>query len=140
MKSFACSARINASAEVVWALLTDAPSYAAWNPTVSRVDGQIAPGEQITVHAKINPGHAFPVSVSEFAPPARMVWSGGMPWGLFKGERVFTITREGAGVVFAMREEFTGFLAPLIGRSIPDLQPAFDEFAAALKAHAERPR
>jgi hypothetical protein len=37
-----------------------------------------------------------------------------------------------------MREEFRGLLAPLITRSIPDLQPAFDTFAADLKRRAER--
>ena len=39
---------------------------------------------------------------------------------------------------FEMQEEFTGLLAPLITRSIPDLQPVFDEFARCLKAAAER--
>ena len=33
--------------------------------------------------------------------------------------------------------EFGGLLAPLITRSIPDLQPAFDAFAGDLKRHAE---
>jgi hypothetical protein len=33
-----------------------------------------------------------------------------------------------------------GLLAPLIGKSIPDLQPAFDEFAAALNKKAESER
>jgi hypothetical protein len=37
-----------------------------------------------------------------------------------------------------MREEFSGLLAPLIARSIPDLQPAFDRFAADLKRRTER--
>lgn len=32
-----------------------------------------------------------------------------------------------------MGEEFTGLLSPLIARSIPDLQPAFEEFAKNLK-------
>lgn len=36
-----------------------------------------------------------------------------------------------------MREEFSGLMAPLITRSIPDLQPSFDRFAADLKARAE---
>jgi hypothetical protein len=43
-------------------------------------------------------------------------------------------------VEFIMREDFTGPLAPLITRSIPDLQPAFDEVAAALKHRAEQSR
>lgn len=138
MKSFSTSTSINASPEKIWAILTDAPRYPKWNPTVTKVDGRIAPGERVTVHVTINPGRAFPVTVAAFEPPARMVWSGGMPLGLFTGVRTFTLTprRDGA-VDFAMREEYTGVMAPLIGRSIPDLQPAFDAFAAALKREAE---
>jgi hypothetical protein len=67
-----------------------------------------------------------------------MVWTGGMPLGLFKGERTFTLTpRDDGAVEFAMREVFSGLFSPMIERSIPDLQPAFDEFAAALKKKAE---
>jgi hypothetical protein len=37
-----------------------------------------------------------------------------------------------------MREQYSGPLAGLVTRSIPDLQPAFDEFAQALKHRAEQ--
>lgn len=137
MKSFEAETTISATPEVIWALLTDAPGYPAWNTTVDRVEGRIAAGEKIKVHVKVNPGRAFPVKVTEFAPPRRMVWSGGMPLGLFKGERTYTLTPTAGSVQFVMREIYSGPLAPLIGRSIPDLQPAFDEFAAALKQRAE---
>ena len=40
-------------------------------------------------------------------------------------------------VEFSMREVYGGVMAPLIGRSIPDLQPAFEEFASDLKRAAE---
>jgi hypothetical protein len=36
-----------------------------------------------------------------------------------------------------MREEYSGPMLPLIWRSMPDLQPSFDKFAAGLKARAE---
>jgi hypothetical protein len=36
-----------------------------------------------------------------------------------------------------MREEYSGLMAPLICRSVPNLQPAFDEFASDLKRAAE---
>jgi hypothetical protein len=65
------------------------------------------------------------------------VWSGAMPLGLFKGERVFELVPRSGGVAFSMREEYTGAMAGMITKSIPDLQPAFDEFAACLKARAE---
>jgi hypothetical protein len=68
-----------------------------------------------------------------------MVWAGGMPLGLFKGTRVYELaTSTAAPTVFSMREDYTGPLAGLIGKSIPDLQPAFDEFAQCLKREAER--
>ena len=139
MKSFSAATTIDATPEAVWAVLTDAPAYPSWNTTVTRVDGRIAQSEKITVHARISAGRAFPVKVTTFDAPRRMVWTGGMPLGLFKGERSFelAVTPGGTGVSFSMREEFTGLLAPLIGKSIPDLQPAFDEFAACLKARAE---
>ena len=141
MKSFAATTSIRATPAQVWSLLTDAALYADWNPTVTKVDGTIAPGERITVHAAVSPGRAFPVTVATLDPPRRMVWRGGMPLGLFVGERVFVLTPKADGLVeFSMRETFSGLLAPLIGRSLPDLQPAFDEFAAALKREAERER
>jgi hypothetical protein len=139
MKSFATRIHISAAPETVWRILTDAPGYPSWNSTVTRVEGRIAANEKVTVHAKISPGRAFPVRVVAFDVPTRMVWSSGMPFGLFKGERSFALRTDGsAGVEFAMQEQYTGLLAPLITRSIPDLQPAFDEFAACLKARAER--
>jgi hypothetical protein len=138
MKAFAAKTMIRATPERIWNLLTDAAGYTRWNNTVDKVTGKIAPGERVTVHPKINPGRAFPVKVTEFEAPRKMVWTGGMPFGLFKGARTFTLTpRQNGDVEFSMREEYTGLLAPLIGRSIPDLQPAFDEFASDLKQAAE---
>ena len=138
MKVFAVRASIRATPEHIWALLTNAADYTRWNNTVEKVNGKIALGERVTVHPKINPGRAFPIKVTEFEPSRRMVWTGGMPLGLFKGERTFTLKPGLDGdVEFSMREEYTGLMAPLIGRSIPDLQPAFDEFASDLKRAAE---
>jgi len=129
---------IRARSETVWALLTDPAGYPQWNSTIAKIDGRIAAGERVTVHAKAAPGRAFPLRVTEFVPPQRMVWTGGMPLGLFTGTRSFTLTPGSNGeVAFAMREAFSGLLAPLITRSIPDLQPAFDTFAADLKRRAE---
>jgi hypothetical protein len=136
MKSYAVSADIDATPEAIWRVLIDGAGYADWDSGVVRVEGRIAPGEKIKVVSEANPGRAFPVTVSEFAPGERMVWSGGMPLGLFRGVRTFTLTRAGTGTRFAMREEYTGPLLPLIWRTIPDLQPSFDQFARGLAARA----
>lgn len=138
MRSYEASASINADADAVWQILIDASGYPTWDSGVKSVDGEIAPGEKVKVVSEVNPGRAFPVKVVEFAPGERMTWSGGMPLGLFKGVRTFTLSPEGAGSTrFTMREEYTGPLLSLIWRSMPDLGPSFVRFANGLKARAE---
>ncbi len=90
------------------------------------------------VYPAINPKRAFPVKVTAMHAPRVMVWQGGMPLGLFRGVRTYEINGTPSGATeFSMRERFSGPLSPLIGRSIPDMQPEFEKFAAALKAKAE---
>jgi hypothetical protein len=113
MKSFEVRRTIAAPPETVWARLS------------------------LRVTSEASPGRAFALRVSEFKPHRRMVWEGGMPLGLFKGTRTFSLTASGGGTDFRMREEFTGLLAPLIGKSIPDLQPSFEQFADGLRRLAE---
>jgi hypothetical protein len=139
MESYDAAATIDAPPEAVWAILTDAPAYAQWDSGVQKVEGRIAPGEKIKVVSEANPGRAFPVKVTQFEPGRSMVWSGGMPLGLFKGVRTFTLTPESRATRFTMREEYTGPLLPVIWRSMPDLGPSFEQFARGLKARAEAP-
>ncbi len=138
MRHYESTAQIDARPEAIWAVLTDAAGYADWDSGVVRVEGRIAPQEKLKVVSEANPKRAFPVTVTEFAPAERMTWSGGMPLKVFKGVRTFTLTPEGPGTRFTMREEYSGPMLPLIWRSMPDLQPSFDKFAAGLKARAER--
>lgn len=137
LKRFEVRRTIAASPERVWARLTDPQALVSGDLGVERIEGRIAPGAQLKVWSKANPGRAFALRVTEFTPHRRMVWEGGMPLGLFKGVREFTLTGAGAGTEFHMREEFSGLLAPLIGRSIPDLQPSFDQFADGLRTLSE---
>jgi hypothetical protein len=137
MKFYEATASIQASPGTIWALLTDGAAYPEWDSGVVSVDGRIASGETIEVVSAANPGRAFPVRVAEFVPERRMVWSGGMPLGLFKGVRTFTLAPESDLTRFTMREEYTGPLLGLIWRSMPDLEPSFQQFAAGLKARAE---
>jgi len=137
--AFEAGITISATPQEIWDILVDAEAYPTWDSGVVSVDGHIGAGETITVHAAINPGRAFPVKVSEFEPPTRMRWTGGMPLGLFVGERTFTLTpSEDDGTAFHMREEYHGPLTAAMWRSIPDLQPSFAQFANGLKTRAEQ--
>ena len=139
MRFYTSAATIAATPEAIWAVLTDGASYSNWDSGVIRVGGRIAPGETIRVFSAVSPERAFPVKVEDFAPGKSMRWVGGMPLGLFKGERTFTLTpgADGQSTRFTLREEYTGPLLPLMWRSMPDLQPSFDQFAAGLKARVE---
>lgn len=138
-RSFATRIDIHAPAEKIWRLLIDLPRWPQWNSTVERTVGNIERGAKVTVFVKQSPGRAFPLRVTQLDAPHRMVWAGGMPFGLFTGTRVYELAAPVAGTaVFSMREDYTGPLAGLISKSIPDLQPAFEEFAQCLKREAER--
>lgn len=76
MKTFSVTTAIRATPEKIWALLTHAPDYPSWNPTVARVDGTIAAGQTVTVYPTLNRARAFPVSVTEFEPGKAMTWTG----------------------------------------------------------------
>jgi len=138
MKFYDVTEEIDAPPEKVWGILTDGDSYSQWDNGIDKLEGRIAPGETIKLYVKVNPGRAFPLKVTEFTPAKRLVYSGGMPLGLFKGVRTYTLTPEGNGSTkFHMREEYTGPLLPMIWPSIPDLGPSFQQFAKGLKARAE---
>ena len=137
MKEFKASTTINASPEAIWDVLTNGGAYPEWDPNIIRIEGTIAPGETIKVFTKIS-DQTFPVTVSEFEPGKKMTWSSGMPLGLFKGARTFTIEPNSDGSVnFTSHEVFTGPLLVLIGRTIPDLSESFEQFVQGVKSRAE---
>lgn len=137
MKSYEATSTIKASPDKIWGILTDAPGFTKWDSGVVQVEGRIAPGEKIKVTSSANPKRPFPVKVTEFSPGKKMVWSGGMPMGLFKGVRTFTLTPDDGGTRVDVREVYTGPLLPMIWPSIPDLGPSFNQFVTGLKRKAE---
>ena len=137
MRSYEASSFIDAMPDRVWPVLTDAAAWPSWDSGVTRVEGRVALGETLSVAVEANPGRSFPVKVTQLSAPERMVFVGGMPLGLFSGRRTYTLAREGTGTRFTMREEYSGLLAGMFTRSIPDLGPSFRQFADGLKHRSE---
>lgn len=137
VKFFEASSVIEASPETIWSIITDGPNIANWDSGVIRIEGKIAPGEKVKLVSSANPGRAFPLKVTEFAPPRKLTFTGGMPLGLFKGVRTYTLTPDVNATRFNMREEYTGPLLSMIWKSMPDLNPSFQQFAIGLKKQAE---
>ena len=135
--SYHVSRRIEASPQRVWSLLTDASTYRDWNRAVVSIDGTIAPGGTVSLVSIANPKRTFKLHVTEMTPPSRMVWTDGMPLGLFKGERTYTVEARDGVTRFEMTAVYSGLLAGLFTKAIPDLTESFNVFADSLKAAAE---
>lgn len=137
-RGYRATRTIDAPRETVWRLLTDADGYARWNEAVISLDGPIEHGGTIRLVSVVDPKRTFSLDVTRMDAPATMVWSDGMPLGLFTGERTYTLDeRDDGGTTFTMVEEFTGPLAGLMARVIPDLTASFELFADSLAAAAE---
>lgn len=137
MLTYSATTTINASPERVWQALTDASAYPRFDPNAIRIEGTIAAGQTIKAYSKLSPDRAFPVKVSVFEPNKHMEWSSGMPLGLFKGVRAFTITPQGSSVKFTVKEDFSGPMLGMFKRSIPDMNEPFKLFVDGLKAYVE---
>lgn len=137
MTDFRTAIDIHAPPESVWSVVSRPDQFPDWSSGVLRVDGAgegASVGQKIRIESVANPGKSFPVTVVEVDPPHRMVLRGGMPLGLFTGTRTYQLEPlDDARTRFTMNEDYTGPLAGLVTRSIPDLQPSFDTFAAGLK-------
>ena len=128
---------IKATADKVWAIMTNAADFPRWNSTVKSIEGRIASGETIKLVAVISPTRTFNLNIIEFIPEKRMVWSDGN--AMFKGVRTYTVTPKPDGTTdFTMSEEYTGLMLPMIAGSLPDFTSTFEQYASDLKKEAER--
>jgi uncharacterized protein YndB with AHSA1/START domain len=128
---------IQASADVVWRLLTDAEGFPRWNSTVTGIEGAIREGERLKLHV---PGtnRTFTPRVSGVVPARRMVWSDGVPL-VFRGVRTFELTPQTHGSTdFVMEERFSGLIFALAKGTLPGFQPILETYPNDLKRAAER--
>lgn len=92
MRFYEASADIDATPDQIWQVLVDGQNWPSWDSGVNEVRGTVGPDEKITIRSKAAPGRAFPVTVTGFEPPRELVFSGGMPLGLFRGVRRYRLT------------------------------------------------
>ena len=138
MRSFEAATRIDATPRQVWEVLTDVGSWRDWDSGVDRVEGRVALGESITIYATMIRSRPFTVVVTEIRPDEGMRWRGGLPLGLAVIERTYHLdAQDDGGTVLTIREDHTGPLAPVLGRTTPDLNPSFRQFCAGIKARSE---
>ncbi len=94
MQSYEANISTNAPAEKIWCMLTNTANYPEWDPYAISIEGTAALGESLKAYTTLSPDRAFPVKVTTFKANEKMVWTGGMPLGLFKGERNFSLKKQ----------------------------------------------
>ena len=131
---------INASAEVVWNILTDLGEYDEWNPFITEATGKIHRGEQLKIH--IQPpgarGMTFRPTVLTAERGRRLEWLGRLLIPkVFDGHHQLHIQAlDSDRVRFVQREEFSGILVPVFLNEEATAQ-GFREMNEALKERAE---
>ena len=126
------SVEINAPKSIVWALLTNAEDFARWNSTIVSLEGQISLGEKIRLVSTLDPSRTFKLKIKAMQPESMLTWGDAL------GARTYTLEEQDGNIRFSMTEKIGGLMFPLFAGKIPSFDESFEQFAADLKAEAER--
>lgn len=141
MKSLQTEIIINASAEKVWAVLTNFEAHKTWNPFIKNIQGEPVVGSTLRVELKNGKGtSAFTPKVMVADTNRAFEWLGKLPLGMFSGNHYFRIEPISATQVkFIHGENFSGWLSGLILKQIGEqTQQSFIAMNKAIKQEAEK--
>lgn len=144
MREIHTEVTIAAPAERVWRILLDFAAYPEWNPLIPEARGAPQVGERLAIRMAPPGGRAMTIRprVTLLEPGRLFQWTGHLGIrGLFDGTHTFELEPPHEGSVrFRHREEFTGFLVPLVwGRLHDSVLRGFEAMNEVLKARAEAP-
>ena len=142
MKQIRTEREIQASAERVWAILTDLPGYARWNPLIREASGELREQGhlQLFIAAPGLANRRVGVQLLRVDPGRELRWLGRlfMP-RLLDGDHSFLITPLSPGRVHVTQQEtFSGLCVPFVTPwLIPNMTQGFQAMNEALKLQAE---
>jgi hypothetical protein len=133
---------IDASAEVVWKILTDFDGIAEWNDFIRHIEGERSEGSKLTVELWLGDRKpmTFKPRLLAYKENREFRWKGRVliP-GIFDGEHSFEIEELSPGKVrFLHCEKFSGIAVPLLfGGMKTDIYASFRKMNESLKQRAE---
>jgi hypothetical protein len=128
--------KIEATPEVVWALIARVGSWPDWNPAVSKakLEGDFAPG---SVFRWKSGGSGIVSTIHDVDRPRRACWTG-QAFGT-KAVHVWTIEAVGAGSLVKTSESFDGWLVAIMRAWFQRfLDKALEDVLRSLKIAAEK--
>jgi hypothetical protein len=134
---------IDASASLVWAILTDFASYKRWNPFIRAILGKASNGNalRLTLHRNGRSPLATSSILTYLREPRELRWrQRRLAPALFATEHRFRIeSLPAGGTRFHQTEQIEGLFASFLGRgSQRATEEGFHVMNHALKARAER--
>ncbi|MEQ8677060.1 MAG: SRPBCC domain-containing protein [Aggregatilineales bacterium] len=137
MKVFEAMIDIDAPRATVWQHLTDFSSYPQWNPFIVRAEGELKQGNVIRFRAS-----AMPITISaliaSLIPEEEFIWEARFPLPGMNPRYIRQLQSLDDGRTrFINREEFTGFLVPLMTPILNSQAGIYQKTCEALKARVE---
>lgn len=132
--------------EPIWDVLTDAAEYPSLEPLVSAIHGSIEIYGRLTVVSNFPEGRnrrmAGWVTVTEFVPCSRMVWSANQLFGLIVARRVVELRPHGSRgfTEVTVTEEYQRLLAWMLADQREQIQQGLDTLTANVKRRVEGAR
>jgi hypothetical protein len=125
----------------VWAVLTNFPAMAKWNPFIRSISGDLTVGGRLSLHV-VPPGKSgmrFKPTVITLEPERELRWLGRLVApGLFDGEHYFLLhPLDATRTRLVHGEKFTGLLVGPLRATLAATQAGFEAMNAALKSQAE---
>jgi hypothetical protein len=132
---------VQAPADVIWEVISDLPSWAAWNPLYPKAAGDIHIGSVLELTLAL-PGQApqeIRPTVLEWVPNEQLHWRLTMLGGLVRTIRYLEIeTMAAESCIVSNGEILGGLIGPRVGKRMGrNIHRAFVEMNEALKARAE---
>jgi hypothetical protein len=131
---------IDSTPDQVWTVLTATADYPAWNPLITRLDGDLREGNTITfTQGAGSDAMTFQPRILRARPGKELVWKGSL-WmaGIFDAERHFEMQAQGGGTRFTQRESFSGLLAgKLTADAVQGTEDGMRTMNNALKTRVE---
>lgn len=136
MKSLEAETLINARNSTVWEIITDAGNYTVWESGITSIQGELRNGGTIRIRTRTRGNRTFRLRVQQI-PGEVMTWTGGLPLGLFRGVRTFTLSPQRGMTQLRVKEEFSGPLLGLMDKTMADTEQALTDYVNAVKERAE---
>lgn len=136
MDYFASEALIGARASIVWEVITDAGNLTVWESGITAIDGELRHGGTIRIKTPDAGGRSLRLRAQQ-RPGEVMTWTSGLPLGLPKRIRTFTLSPEAGLTHLTAKEEVSGPLAAVLRNAGQDTAQFLNDYVRAVAKRAE---